>query len=187
MRQNPGASILQSQWCNSLLFQISPSFQNISDLFQLFPKNCRFQPQKFLMTFFSHWLWIWNFLPIFAKTPHFLPHFGNLLFPPTFLNFPLILKNVCVFYMLYVFLVPPSLTMMHLCITQCMYWTPPAKPTSTPLNSLLQEPCDPCDHVRTATHPWTDFNQFALFHLSLVQLSIKIGLDMARILKDFES
>jgi len=38
---------------------------------------------------------------------------------------PLFSKNSPDFYILYVYFVSsPTLTMMHFCITQCMYWTP---------------------------------------------------------------
>src|SRR6218665_2625577 len=48
----------------------------------------------------------------------------NYYFPPYFDKFsPLFYTNSPTFYILYVYF-PPTLTMMHLCITQCTYWTP---------------------------------------------------------------
>ena len=83
-----------------------------------------FHPWKILMTyFFSRWLWISNFPPIFIKTLHF-PLFWEIYFPQIFLISPLISENFRVFYILYVFFLSPSLIMMHLCITQCTYWMP---------------------------------------------------------------
>src|SRR6218665_1933777 len=44
----------------------------------------------------------------------------KLLFPHCFEKIPpLFSKNSSAFYILYVYFVPPTLTMMHLCITQC--------------------------------------------------------------------
>src|SRR6218665_3516216 len=37
---------------------------------------------------------------------------------------PLFSKNSPAFYIISVYFVPPTLTMMHLCIIQCTYWTP---------------------------------------------------------------
>src|SRR6218665_1657914 len=62
-----------------------------------------------------------SIFPISLHFPLFRP---TLLFPPTFTNFLPVFGNgilhtlgLCVF-------LSPTLTMMHLCITQCMYWTP---------------------------------------------------------------
>ena len=73
-----------------------------------------FHPPKFLMTFFSHQPQISNFplfsvfkysfLPISIK--FYIPHFSKFSRFRTFTSSP------------------PTFTMMHLCITQCMYWTP---------------------------------------------------------------
>ena len=63
-----------------------------------------------------------DFPPIFAKTLYFLPISGNLLFSTYFFEIfpPDFVKCTC-FCMLSVLFLPPSLTMMHLCITQCTY------------------------------------------------------------------
>jgi len=48
----------------------------------------------------------------------FLPSLLLQNVPPDFVKFTW-------FYILYVYFVfPPTFTMMHLCITQCTYWTP---------------------------------------------------------------
>src|SRR6218665_1184860 len=63
--------------------------------------------------------------PIFAVSVHFPPVSRKLFFPPTLTNFPPVLdKFTCFLHTLRVFRFPPTLTMMHLCITQCTYWTP---------------------------------------------------------------
>ena len=44
---------------------------------------------------------------------------------PQFSNFPLLLQRfTCFLHTFCVFRFSPTLTMMHLCITQCTYWTP---------------------------------------------------------------
>src|SRR6218665_3840971 len=93
--------------------------------------------------------------PIFAVSVHFPPVSRKLFFPPTFTNFPPILgKFTCFLHTLRVFC-PPTLTMMHLCITQCTYWTPlhiaPVfyRPVfcfgcSVPLSSVFEPVADLC-------------------------------------------
>src|SRR6218665_989285 len=88
-------------------------------------KHFRFHPQKVLMTFFSHRLKILNFLPIFPLSVHFPPVSRKLLFPLLLKISRCFVKCTCFFlHTLCVFCLPPNLTMMHLCMTQCTYWTP---------------------------------------------------------------
>src|SRR6218665_303299 len=131
--KNPGASIPPETMMHfPPLFQISPLFQkNFRTFWKIltilpFPKHfLDFHPPKFLMTFFSHQPQISNFPPVFPVSVHFLPVSRKLLFPPYFQNFPHVFdKFTCFLHTLCVFRFPPTLTMMHLCITQCMYWTP---------------------------------------------------------------
>ena len=62
--------------------------------------------------------------PVFALSVHFPLFRKNVHFPPTFANFPPdFVKFVFFTYFLWLSF-SPTLTMMHLCITQCMYWTP---------------------------------------------------------------
>src|SRR6218665_2755767 len=67
--------------------------------------------------------------PLFSLFQYIFPLFReNYSFPPTFTNFPPVLdKFTCFLHALSVFRFPPTLTMMHLCITQCTYWTPLAE------------------------------------------------------------
>src|SRR6218665_1624185 len=70
---------------------------------------------------------IFTILPfpdIFPVSVH--PPVSRKLLFPYFEKFsPLFYKNSLAFlYTLFVFRFPPTLTMMHLCITQCTYWTP---------------------------------------------------------------
>ena len=62
----------------------------------------------------------------FRISPHISPPASRkLLFPPTFQHFPPVLQKFTYFLHAFcVFRFPPTLTMMHLCITQCTYWTP---------------------------------------------------------------
>ena len=55
----------------------------------------------------------------------FAPLFGKFFIFPYFFKFPPeFVKFTCFLYTFCVFRLPPTLTMMHLCITQCTYWTP---------------------------------------------------------------
>ena len=77
------------------------------------------------MTFFSHRKILNS--PIFTISIQIPPISQKLLFPPTFQNFPCFRKIYVFFYIPYFicFSFPlPSLTMMHLRITQRTYWTP---------------------------------------------------------------
>src|SRR6218665_1898310 len=78
------------------------------------------------MTFFSHRPQILNFPHIFAVSVHFPPVSRKLLFPPYFDKFPppVLHKFTCFLHTLRVFRFPLTFTMMHLCLTQCTYWTP---------------------------------------------------------------
>src|SRR6218665_1259501 len=99
----------------------STNFQTLWKIFKILPfpeKFFDFHPPKFLMTFFR----ISPYFPCFSTFP---PVSRKLLFrPPTMKNFPPVFeKFTCFLHILCVFRFPPTLTMMHLCITQCTYWT----------------------------------------------------------------
>src|SRR6218665_2025720 len=110
-----------------------------------------FHPPKFLMTFFlvinhkfrisplfSLFQYISLLFPLHSSFPsHFPPYFRCFsTFPPCFTKIilsplllqifpPLFKANSPTFYILYAyFFTLPTLTMSHLCITQCTYWTP---------------------------------------------------------------
>src|SRR6218665_2347584 len=52
------------------------------------------------------------------------PRFAKIIMSPLLSQIsPLFSENSPAFYILCVYF-PPTLTMMHLCITQCTYWTP---------------------------------------------------------------
>ena len=90
--------------------------------------------QKNFSIFIRQNFW-WPFSVIdhkFRISPYFslfqyisLPLFRENYSPPYFDKFPPVLeKFTCFLHALCVFRFPPTLTMMHLCITQCTYWTP---------------------------------------------------------------
>src|SRR6218665_866857 len=109
------------------LFQISPFFRKFFDIpWRIFPILAfseiifDFHPPKFLMTFYYKF----SIPPIFPVSLHFPPISQKLLFP-YFKKCSLCFRKMYVFlHTLYVFRIPPILTLMHLCIIQCTYWTP---------------------------------------------------------------
>src|SRR6218665_1543020 len=64
--------------------------------------------------------------PLFSLFQYISPLFREFFyFPPTLTNFPSVFeKFTCFLHTLCVFCFPPTLTMIHVCITQCTYWTP---------------------------------------------------------------
>jgi len=80
--------------------------------------------RQFRWPFFSHRPQIFKFPPIFPVSVP--PCFAKIIISPYFDKFPLLLfeKFTCFLHTLCVFSFPPTLTMMHLCIIQCAYWTP---------------------------------------------------------------
>src|SRR6218665_1589852 len=82
-----------------------------------------FHPPKFLTTFFQSLITHFEIPPI-SLFQFIFPYFGKCLFPPTFAKFsPDFVKLSC-FLHTFVYFVSPYFYMMHLCITQCTYWTP---------------------------------------------------------------
>ena len=145
-----GASI--SPWGHdafSPLFQISPLFsKNFLTLWKivniyLFPKNFSvFIRQNFWWPFFSHrpqmslyFSCFWYISPLFCENYTF----STLLWQ---ISLPVLGKFTCFLHTFCVFRFPPTLTMMHLCITQCTYWTPLTrflkKNASLSLNIMIQ-------------------------------------------------
>ena len=74
--------------------------------------------------FFSHSLQISNF-PLFSLFQFISPYFGKFFFPPNFANFPSDFEQFTSLFTYFPCISsPPTLTMMHICIRQCTYWTP---------------------------------------------------------------
>jgi len=90
-----------------------------------FPKQIlQFSPAKISDDLFCHRLQILNSSPIFAVLVR-SPLFRKKYYFPYFCKFPSdFVKCRCFLHTLCVFRFPSTLTMMHLCITQCTYWTP---------------------------------------------------------------
>src|SRR6218665_3914975 len=63
---------------------------------------------------------------IFSLFQYIFPCFAKIFIPPYFQKFPPCFRKI---YLLFTYFMcisfpPPTLTMMHLCITQYTYWTP---------------------------------------------------------------
>ena len=111
-------------WGNAA-FQIN--FLNSSKNFPFLPFPKKFPifiRQNFWWPLFSHRLQIWN-VPLFSLFQYISPISEKLLFARIPLQISPWFRNIYAF--LHTFSVlrfPPTLTLMHLCITQCTYWTP---------------------------------------------------------------
>jgi len=113
------------------LFQISPYFREIFGLWGKFSKLYLFL--KNFLIFIRRNFW-WPFLvidhkfwisPLFSLFQYISPLFrGNYYFPHTLTNFPPFKQIHLLFTYFTCISFPPTFTMMHLCITQCTYWTP---------------------------------------------------------------
>jgi len=97
--------ILQTQW---KMFPISPFPKEI---FQFSSKKFHFWWPFVLVVDSNFWI-----SPYFRCFSTFPPYFGKIFISPHFFKFPLWFRQIYVyfFYLLYVFFVSPSLTMMHL-------------------------------------------------------------------------
>src|SRR6218665_947230 len=100
----------------------SPNFTFSRNFFRF--SSAEISDDLIFFSFFSHQPQILN-VPLFSLFQYIPPYFDKIILsPPTFTNSPLFFGKFTCFYMLYVFFVPPAFIMMHLCITQCTYWTP---------------------------------------------------------------
>jgi len=119
----------------SSLFQISPYFQKIFKLrgkfskFDLFPTNFSI---FILQNFWSIFLVIdhkFRISPLFSLFRYIhSPLLRENYYFPLLSKIPLCFRQIHLLYTylhtLCVFRFPPTLAMMHLCISQCTYWTP---------------------------------------------------------------
>ena len=119
----PGAS--SEATMHSPLFQISPYFRKrFRTPWKFLPilpfpkKFFDFHPPKCLLTFFESLSTNFEFPPIFAASVHFPHYFAKNTISPLLLQ----ISSLMFTYFL-CFSFPPSLTMMHVWITQCTYWT----------------------------------------------------------------
>ena len=108
---------------------ISEKFSDFLEIFSILPfpeRFLHFHPPKFLMTFFLVIDHKFRISPLFSLFQFISPLFReNYSFPLLLQIFPPVLnKFTCFLHTLRVYFPPHTLTMMHLCITQCTYWTP---------------------------------------------------------------
>src|SRR6218665_696883 len=104
----------------------SKKFLTLWKIFNILPfpeKFLDFHPPKFLMIFFlviDHKFRISPYFPCFGPFP---PVSRKLLFPlPTLTNFPPCFRKIHLLFTYFLCIsFPPTLTMMHFCITQCTY------------------------------------------------------------------
>src|SRR6218665_1712675 len=62
---------------------------------------------------------------IFPVTIHFPHCFAKIIISPLLLQIvPPCFRQIHLLFTYFTCIFPPTLTMMHLCITQCTYWTP---------------------------------------------------------------
>ena len=105
--------------CFRQIFRLRGKFSK----FYLFPETFfDFHPPKIsddLFLVINH-----KFPPIFAISIHFPLFRQNYSFPLFKISSPAFGKFTCLYIGLLYFSFPPTFTMMHLCITQCTYWTP---------------------------------------------------------------
>ena len=116
-----------SPWGHDAFPPISDS-PYVRQIFRLCGKFSKFNlfPPKISDDLLCHRPQISNF-PLFSLFP---PVSRKLLFPPLW-KIPLCFRKirlVLTYFMCISF--PPTLTMMHLCITQCTYWTPLGESTN---------------------------------------------------------
>ena len=121
----------------------SKNVQTLWTIFKILPfpeKFFDFHPPKFLMIlFFCYHQQISNFFPIFSVSVNFLPLFReNYYFLLTFTNTPPVFeKIICFLHTLCVFRFPPTLTMMHLCITHDAFMHHPMHVLDAPSSSSM--------------------------------------------------
>src|SRR6218665_3872572 len=103
-------------------FRFPPYFQTLRKIFTILPFLI-FIRRNFLRFFLKLSTTNFEFPPYFPCFSTFPPCFAKIIIsPPTLTNFPPVLdKFSCFFHTLLVFCFPPTLTMMHLCITQCTH------------------------------------------------------------------
>ena len=97
----------------------------------LFPKNflipwkiSQILPFPDFFSIFIRRNFLWPFLVIDHKF-WILPYFEEIILSPLLLQISPCFRQIYVFFTYFMcFSFPPTFSMMHLCITQCTYWTP---------------------------------------------------------------
>src|SRR6218665_1811252 len=128
------ASIPSEAMIHFPLFQIFPPSisENLLDSVENFP-NFTFSQRIFRFSTAKIYDDLFYFSPIFAVSVHFLHYFGKIIISPYFFKVsPDFVKFTCFLHTL--FFVSPTFTLMHLCITQCTYWTPMDRHSGSTVN-----------------------------------------------------
>ena len=133
LMSDAGASISSEAMMHCPVWDLPPISEKCFGLrgkfsqFDLFQENFSiFNHQTFWRPFFLKLLMkTLEFPPIFPVSIYSPPILRNSSFP----TFPIShwFRKIYVFLHSLCFSFPPTLTMMHLCITQCTYWTPLVK------------------------------------------------------------
>jgi len=107
--------------CLRKIFRLSEFFLQ----YYLFQKNFfTFIRQNFWWPFFQSSTTNFEFPP-FLLFQYISPLFReNYSFPLLLQIFPPCFRQIHLLFAYFTCIFPPTLTMMHLCITQCTYWTP---------------------------------------------------------------
>ena len=119
-RQPAGASIPLETMMN---FPPVSDFPLFFEKFSDCGKFSLFYP--FLVIFFSHRPQILNFPPYFPCFSTFPPLFRENYYSPLLFKISSYFRKIHLLFTYFLCIsFPPTLTMMHLYITQCTYWTP---------------------------------------------------------------
>ena len=123
-----GASILPEATMHFPLFLIPPISENLSDSVENYPnftfsrKIFRFSSAKISDDLFLVVDYKFLISPLFSL---FHYQFRENYYFPLLLQISPCFPGICVFFTYFMCIsFPPTLTMMHLCITHCTYWTP---------------------------------------------------------------
>src|SRR6218665_2547621 len=105
------------------IFEFFLTFSKISKIFHFHDKISHFHPPKFLTTFFiDHKFRIFPLLCV-PVLEHFPPDSRNFLISPSVSKISPCFLKIQQLFTYFTCIFPPTMTMMHLCITQCTYWT----------------------------------------------------------------
>jgi len=104
---------------DALFRKICRTPRKISPIWPFHKKISRISDDRFFVIHHK-----FGILPLFLCFNSF-PLFRDFFFSPTFANWPPWFRKVYVFFTYFTCIsFPSTFTMMHLCITQCTYWTP---------------------------------------------------------------
>src|SRR6218665_465422 len=108
-------------------FRFSPQFRKNFRTFLKFLTILPFldfHPPKFLTTFFLFIDQKFRISPLFSLFQYIFPQYRENYSFPLLLQIPPGFRQIHLLFTYFTCTFAPTLTMMHLCITQCTYWTP---------------------------------------------------------------